>query len=301
MSGVSTTARARVINDCDAARAFVNDAKQSGRTVGVVMTMGALHAGHLSLVEAANRQCDVTVVTIYVNPTQFGPDEDLANYPRRLDADLAELSARSVDMVFVPSDDQMVEPGHSTFVQPPKVAEPWEGRCRPGHFRGVATIVLKLLQVIPADVAFFGQKDYQQFQVIRTMVNELHVPVQLECCPIVRDEDGLALSSRNVYLDEGQREQALALSRGLNLAAELYHQGERRAGLLAARIRNELVSADITRIDYVALVNPTTLVEVSHVDADTIVLIAAFVDSTRLIDNHRLGAGSIPSRRAQWQ
>lgn len=299
MSGVSTTAKPRVINDCDAAREFVNDAKRSGQTVGVVMTMGALHAGHLSLVEAANRQCDVSVVTIYVNPTQFGPDEDLANYPRRLEADLAELSSRSVDMVFVPSDDQMLGPGHSTLVQPPRVAEPWEGRCRPDHFQGVATIVLKLLHVIPAHVAFFGQKDYQQFQVIHKMVRELHLPVQPECCPIIRDENGLALSSRNVYLNENEREQSLALSRGLSLAAELYQQGEHGAGLLAARIRSELVSANITRIDYVALVDPTTLVEVSHVDADTIGLIAAFVGSTRLIDNHRLGAGSIASRHAQ--
>jgi pantoate--beta-alanine ligase len=299
MSGVNTKTKPHVTNDCDAARQFVNDARQSGQNVGVVMTMGALHAGHLSLVEAANRQCDVSVVTIFVNPIQFGPDEDLANYPRRLEADVAELSSRSVDMVFCPSDDQMVGPGHSTLVQPPKIAEPWEGRCRPGHFQGVATIVLKLLHVIPAHVAFFGQKDYQQFQVIRQMVRELHLPVQLKCCPTVRDEDGLALSSRNVHLDENERTQSLALSRGLSLAAELYEQGEQKAGLLAARIRSELISANITRIDYVALVDPTTLVEVSHVDADTIGLIAAFVGSTRLIDNHRLGAGPIVSRPGQ--
>ncbi len=295
MSGAIITAKPHVIRDCDVAREFVDDAKQAGKSVGVVMTMGAIHAGHLSLVDAANRHCDVSVVTIYVNPTQFGPHEDLSSYPRDLEADLVELESRSVDMVFVPSDDQMFAPGHSTLVQPPKVAEPWEGRVRPGHFQGVATVVLKLLHVIPAHFAFFGQKDYQQFQVVRTMVDELCLPVQLECCPVVRAPDGLALSSRNVYLSESERRQSLALSGGLSRAAELFQQGERKAGTLAARIRSELANASITRIDYVALVDPTTLAEVEHVDTNTIALVAAYAGTTRLIDNHRVGDGAIAS------
>ena len=282
-----------VTGDVDSVRHFVHERRQAGQTVGVVLTMGALHAGHLSLVDASNRQCDVTIVTIFVNPTQFVEGEDLDKYPRDLDSDVEALSSRSVDLVFAPTVQQMYAPDHSTVVQPPAIAESWEGRCRPGHFAGVATVVLKLLQIIPADVSYFGAKDYQQLKVIDTMVRELDVPVRIVGCPILRDADGLALSSRNAYLSASERRQARSLSKGLSVAAELFQQGERKASRLAACIRQHLADAGLTKVDYVALVDAETLSEVASVDQDTVALIAAFVGRTRLIDNRRLGDGPI--------
>jgi pantoate--beta-alanine ligase len=255
-----------------------------------------LHAGHLSLVAASNAQCDVTVVTIFVNPTQFGPHEDLENYPRQLDSDVEALSAWAVDLVFAPTKEQMYGAGRSTMIEPPAVAEPWDGRCRPGHFSGVLTIVLKLFHIVPADVAYFGTKDFQQLQVVRAMVRDLNVPVRIVACPTVRDADGLAMSSRNVYLSDAQRSQALSLSRGLSIAAELFQQGERRAAKLAACIRRQMADAGISRVDYVALVEPDTLAEVFTVDQETVALVAAYIGATRLIDNRRLGDGPIPVR-----
>lgn len=282
-----------VTGDVESVRRFVNESRQTGKTVGVVLTMGALHAGHLSLVDASVRQCDVTVATIFVNPTQFVLGEDLEKYPRDLDADVEALSSLSVDLVFAPTVEQMYAANHSTVVQPPAIADPWEGRCRPGHFAGVVTVVLKLLQIIPADASYFGTKDFQQIQVIGTMVRELNVPVRIVGCPIVRDSDGLALSSRNAYLSAPERRQALSLSKGLSVAAEMFQRGERKAARLAACIRQHLADAGLTKIDYVAVVDAETLSEVKTVDQETVALIAAFVGETRLIDNRRLGDGPI--------
>ncbi len=170
-------------------------------TIGLVPTMGALHEGHLSLVRRSVAECDYTVATIFVNPTQFGPQEDFSRYPRTLEADLAALAAEGTDLVFVPSAEQIFPPGFSTFVEPPDVAKLWEGRCRPGHFRGVATVVLKLFHLVAADVAFFGQKDYQQSRVIQDMARDLDLRVHIEICPTIREQDGLAMSSRNRYLN----------------------------------------------------------------------------------------------------
>lgn len=259
--------------------------KESGKTVGLVPTMGALHAGHLSLVERSVAECHVTVVTIFVNPTQFGPQEDFAKYPRNLDADLAQLGKLGVDVVFAPADDEMYPPGHSTFVEPPEVAHRLEGQCRPGHFRGVATIVLKLLNVIPADAAYFGQKDYQQCLVIRRMVEDLDLPVRIEVCPTLREPDGLAMSSRNVYLDAGQRERALAVSRSLTTAADLAAAGQRDAETIRQAMRDVLLTAGIQRIDYVALADRESLEEVQEVKGPVVALVAAYVGETRLIDN----------------
>src|SRR5262245_41735614 len=189
--------------------------RRQGRSVGLVPTMGALHAGHLSLVEIARRRADVVVATIFINPTQFGPSEDFRKYPRTLETDLQALSSVGCDLVFVPSPDEIYPHGFSTYIEPPAVAAPLEGVCRPGHFRGVATVVLKLFNLIPAHFACFGQKDYQQLLVIRRMVEDLALPIEIVACPTVHEQDGLAMSSRNRYLSPAQRQQALGLSQAL--------------------------------------------------------------------------------------
>lgn len=269
-------------------RAAVADLRRAGRTIGLVPTMGALHAGHVSLVEASRRDGHATVVTIFVNPTQFGPREDFQKYPRTLEADLDRLRPHDVALVFSPETKDMYPADSTTLVQVGSVAEPLEGQFRPGHFAGVATIVLKLFQIIPADVAYFGQKDYQQALVIQRMTADLNVPIRIEVCPIIRDADGLALSSRNVYLSPEQRQQALALSRSLELAADLVAQGERRADVILGQMRSQFTAAGIDRIDYVALANPQTLAPATTLDRPTIALIAAHIGATRLIDNRLL-------------
>jgi pantoate--beta-alanine ligase len=247
--------------------------------------MGALHAGHASLVSAARVECDVVVATIFVNPTQFGPHEDFQKYPRTLAADLEVLRDAGADLVFVPEADEIYRPGSSTSVDPPRVALPLEGECRPGHFRGVATVVLKLFLILPADVAYFGAKDYQQTLVVRHMVADLNVPIRVCVCPTVRETDGLALSSRNRYLTADERRQSLALSRGLRAAEALFRAGQREARVLEERIRDELSSAGIARIDYAAVADPDSLDRLARVGERAVALIAAHVGTTRLIDN----------------
>jgi pantoate--beta-alanine ligase len=285
------TRRPQVVADRDVLSQIVQSARRQGRTIGLVPTMGALHEGHLSLVRRSVAQCDVTFVTIFVNPTQFGPNEDFTRYPRTLEADVQMLARERADVVYTPAAEQIYRRGFSTYVDPPEVAQPLEGRCRPGHFRGVATIVLKLFHLIPADVAYFGQKDYQQSQVIQTMVRDLDVPIRVEVCPTVREPDGLAMSSRNRYLNPAERQQALALSRSLVLAEQRVREGQRNAVALRREMRSVLESAGITRIDYVALVDPSHLTDVDEVQDDTMALVAAFVGGTRLIDNRRMDEG----------
>ena len=265
--------------------AAVNQQKRMGKRVGLVPTMGALHEGHLSLVERCTSEADFTVVTIFVNPTQFAPSEDLDKYPRNLERDVALLNAYPVDVVFAPSVETMYPEGASTSVNPPAVATSLEGELRPAHFAGVATVVLKLFQLVPADVSYFGQKDYQQTRVIGDMIRDLNLPVKMQVCPIIREADGLALSSRNAYLSEQQRLQATALSRALFQVKSLYDQGESDATLLLQAANQTLADASINEIDYVALVNKQTLRPVEQVDDDTILLGAVYVGSTRLIDN----------------
>lgn len=270
-------------------RDAVAAARAAGRTIGLVPTMGALHDGHLSLVERSVAECHVTVVTIFVNPTQFRPGEDLDKYPRTLDTDVAALAKFGVDWVFVPSDDEMYPPGHSTFVEPPAVAQRLEGEHRPGHMRGVATIVLKLFNLIPADIAYFGHKDYQQSVVVRRMVEDLDVPIRIVVCPTVRDPDGLALSSRNAYMSPGEREQALAINHSLTAASKLIAGGERSGDVVRQHMREVLSDAGIGRIDYVALVDGDSLVEISEIAGPVVALVAAYVGKTRLIDNMAIG------------
>jgi pantoate--beta-alanine ligase len=265
-------------------------ARREGRSIGVVPTMGALHQGHLSLVEASVAKCDLTVVTIFVNPTQFGAGEDFAKYPRDLDADLARLATVSDDViVFAPSVDVIYPADHDTQVIVGAVARPFEGRCRPGHFAGVATIVLKLFQLVPADLAFFGQKDYQQALVVQRMVADLNVPIRVEVCPTVRDADGLALSSRNQYLSPQQRRQALSLSRSLRLAADLVAEGQDDAEVVLRRMRELIQQTGDVCIDYVALADPATLQPVSRIDRPVVALLAVRIGPARLIDNAIIG------------
>jgi len=285
----STTARQpRILTYASEIHALVRAARQAGKSIGLVPTMGAIHAGHLSLVEASVRDCDLTVATIFVNPTQFGQGEDLSHYPRSEAMDVKRLSEWNVDVVFIPQKGEMYPPGFSTYVKPPEVAAPLEGRCRPGHFQGVTTIVLKLFQLIPADIAYFGQKDYQQSLVIRHMVQDLNIPTRVFVCPTVRDASGIALSSRNDYLTDDEQQQAKALSQSLRVAAELVQQGQRDAAAIAARMRQVFADAGVVHVDYISLADPESLGEVQHITQPTMALVAARIGNTRLIDNELL-------------
>jgi len=265
--------------------AIVRLVRRDGKRIGFVPTMGALHDGHLSLVRASLDECDYTVVSIYINPSQFGAGEDLQQYPRTLDADREAVQACGADLVFAPSSEEVYPPGYATWVEVGSVAEPLEGECRPGHFRGVATVVLKLLNMVAPDVAYFGQKDYQQALVVRRMVEDLNVPVAIRVCPIVREPDGLAMSSRNRYLSPQAREQAAVLWQSLCLAGRLVEQGQRDAEAIAEQVRRLILSAGPARIDYVALADPETLRPVARVEGTTVLALAVRIEGTRLIDN----------------
>jgi pantoate--beta-alanine ligase len=259
--------------------------RRAGKRIGLVPTMGALHDGHLSLVRASKAECGCTVVSIYVNPTQFGPKEDFSKYPRTLEADLELLGECGADFVFVPDNDEMYPPGCATAVEVGAVAEPLEGQCRPGHFRGVATVVLKLLNMVQPDVAYFGQKDFQQSAVIRRMVADLNVPTTIRVCSTVRESDGLAMSSRNRYLSPAARQRALVLWHSLQTAVRLVEEGRRDASEIVAEMRDVIETAEDAQIDYVALVDPDTLQPVERIAARTLAVLAVKIENTRLIDN----------------
>lgn len=269
---------------------------RSGGTLGLVPTMGYLHEGHLSLVRRCRTENTSTVVSIFVNPTQFGPQEDLAKYPRDLDRDLCLLEAEDVDLVFAPEPEEMYAPDSSTWVEETALSRGLCGASRPGHFRGVCTVVLKLLNLVQPDRAYFGQKDFQQVQVIRRMVRDLDVPVEIVSCPIVREPDGLAMSSRNVYLSETQRGSALCLSRALERARLCFDQGERRADRLLGDVRAFLLEDPAVAVEYAELRDAMTLEPVEAADAPVVLALAARIGNTRLIDNavlaHGPGSGS---------
>jgi len=285
----------RLMTSSDETRAAVLAAKRAGETIGFVPTMGALHAGHLSLVEASLAACDRTVVSIFVNPTQFGPGEDLARYPRVLDQDLQRLEKLGCWLVFAPSAEEMYPNDSETFIDVGTVAAPLEGAARPDHFRGVATVVLKLFQIVPADRAFFGQKDYQQTLVIKQMVQDLGVPVDIEVCPTVREADGLAKSSRNAYLSTEQRQQALAIWQALQLAEQLHTAGMNDVGKMRDQLQQHFATMTGIEIEYIAFVEAGTVRPVFTITGPTVVAIAARVGQTRLIDNHLIGQEPIPS------
>ena len=273
-------------------RAACRCARQDQRRLGFVPTMGALHAGHLSLVRAARRQCESVAVSIFVNPTQFGPDEDFCSYPRTFERDRGLLEQEGVPILFVPSTEEIYPPGSTTFVEVKGLSEKLCGRSRPGHFRGVATVVAKLFNIVQPDFAFFGQKDAAQAVIIRRMVRDLDFDVQVMVCPIVREPDGLALSSRNAYLDPQQRKQATVLYRSLMRVQFLADRGESDSARLIAAALDEFKQEPEVRLDYFEIVDRETLDPVANTSQGALVAVAAFVGTTRLIDNIVLhGAG----------
>jgi pantoate--beta-alanine ligase len=281
----------QLVASCQQVQEMILQLRTTQQRIGLVPTMGALHDGHLSLVSAAREQCDFVVVTIFVNPAQFGPGEDLEQYPRLLENDLAQLAELDVDLVFAPPEKEIYPAGFSSRVDPPATAQPWEGAHRPHHFSGVVTVVSKLFNIIPADVAFFGQKDYQQAMVVQQLVRDLNFPIDIEICPIVRNQDGLALSSRNQYLEPDQRRQATVLSRCLQWAQQRVSEAERSTQQIKQGIQEQLREAGVEAVDYVAIVDPATLVEVEHLDEPAMLLLAVHVGNVRLIDNCRLVPG----------
>jgi pantoate--beta-alanine ligase len=251
--------------------------------------MGYLHEGHLSLVRQAKAGCDHVIVTIFVNPTQFGPKEDLSKYPRDLERDLGLLAPLGVDLVWTPSAEVMYPPGYQTWVEVEAMARPLEGAMRPGHFRGVTTVVAKLFNATQPHKAYFGQKDAQQAAVIRQMTRDLSYPIKIVVCPIVREADGLAMSSRNVYLDAEQRKAATALFRALSAARELYEAGERNAETLRGKMKEVLAGEPLAEVQYVSCADYDTLKELDEVKGKTLLSMAVFIGKTRLIDNFVLG------------
>ena len=257
----------------------------AGKTLGLVPTMGALHEGHLSLVRAAQASCDAVAVSIFVNPTQFGPKEDFASYPRTLEDDCRTLEGAGVDLVFAPSVQEMYPSDASTFVEVAGLSDRLDGASRPGHFRGVATVVAKLLNIFTPEHAFFGQKDAAQVAVLRKMVRDLRFAVELVVCPIVREPDGLAMSSRNRNLNDEQRRQALVLSRALLAVQQMAQSGEHESAKLLAEALRVLAREPAAQLDYCRIVDPDTLEDISNVGGGALVAVAARVGGTRLIDN----------------
>jgi pantoate--beta-alanine ligase len=266
--------------------AAVKAARKAGRTIGFVPTMGALHRGHVSLIERSVKHGDFVVVSIFVNPTQFGPKEDLAKYPRPLREDLRICKNHGVDVVFVPDAKEMYRQEELAWVDVHKISEPLCGCFRPGHFRGVATVCAKLFNIVQPDIAYFGQKDAQQLAMIRRMVADLNFPVKIVGCPTVREADGLALSSRNMYLSLEQRKDATCIYRSLKIAREMIESGRRNPKTIAAKIRKIITAAkSLSSIDYISIVDAETLQDVSHITGKVLIAIAARFGSTRLIDN----------------
>jgi pantoate--beta-alanine ligase len=273
-------------------RAACRAARREQPRLGFVPTMGALHAGHISLVRAARRQCDAVAVSIFVNPTQFGPKEDFSKYPRTLERDRELLEAEGVAILFAPSDQEMYPLGTTTFVTVEGMSEKLCGGSRPGHFRGVTTVVAKLFNIVEPDLAFFGQKDAAQVAIIRRMVRDLDLNVEIAVCPIVREPDGLAVSSRNAYLDPRQRQQATVLYRSLMRVQALADGGEKKSDLLIEAALEIFKQQPEVRLDYFEIVDPDTLDPVAGTGQGALVAVAAFVGTTRLIDNIVLRGGS---------
>jgi len=275
----------RVIHTIGEMRAASRDARAAGARLGLVPTMGALHEGHLSLVRAARAKSDVVAATIFVNPTQFGPNEDFSRYPRNLQNDSALLEREGVELIFAPAVEEMYSAGAITWVTVEGMSDRLCGASRPGHFRGVTTVVAKLFNIAEPDVAFFGQKDAAQAAIIRRMVRDLNMPVQIEVCPIVREPDGLAMSSRNSYLNAGDRSAALTLYRSLTRAEELFKSGEKDSAKLIAAGKKEFASQPAVRLDYFEIADPDSLEPLPAVDRPALAAVAAYIGKTRLIDN----------------
>ncbi|MDH7516164.1 MAG: pantoate--beta-alanine ligase [Bacteroidota bacterium] len=282
MTRIGTVAEMRIVSE---------SYRNQGKRIGFVPTMGALHEGHLSLVRIARERTDAVVVSVFVNPLQFGKGEDFDRYPRNLERDAALLERCGTDILFCPREEDMYAVGHCTYIDVERLSSVLEGEHRPGHFRGVTTVVAQLFNIVRPHVAVFGQKDAQQAVIIRQMIRDLHYDIEMIVAPIVREADGLAMSSRNAYLAPSERTAALSISRGLRKAEEMYRTGEKDAQVLARTVEREILSERDMRIDYVAVVNPETLVEVT-IASGAMIAVAARVGNTRLIDNTLLGQES---------
>jgi len=274
-----------IIQTVEWMKQVAREARAAGRVVGFVPTMGALHEGHLSLVRAAQQQCQPVVVSIFVNPKQFGPKEDLEKYPRQFEADRAMLESLGVDYLFAPSVAEMYPPGFSTYVDVEGISELHEGRSRPGHFRGVTTVVLKLLEIVGPRFAYFGRKDAQQARVVHKMATDLNLDAEIVVCPIVREADGLAISSRNAYLAPEERRAATVLNRALRAAQNEISAGERDTMRLIAAMRRELDAEPLASTDYAEVVDAHSFETVTRLRRACFLLLAVFIGTTRLIDN----------------
>jgi pantoate--beta-alanine ligase len=263
--------------------------KQEGKRIGLVPTMGYLHDGHLSLVRKVKDLCDVVVVSIFVNPTQFGPGEDFKRYPRDEEGDKAKLEGEAVDLLFIPEASDMYPSGYQTYVDVTEVSKGLCGDFRPGHFRGVATVVAKLFNIVKPDVAIFGEKDYQQLLVIKRMVEDLNFDIKIIPGVLIREEDGMAMSSRNTYLSPEERKRALILYRSLLKGKDLFQSGERKASILLKAVRESIKSMDGVTLQYVEIRDVETLEKIKNVDKPAVIALAAIVGSVRLIDNIIIG------------
>jgi pantoate--beta-alanine ligase len=270
-------------------RAVIATARARGERIGFVPTMGFLHEGHLRLVDEAKRAAGCVVMSLFVNPTQFGPNEDFSRYPRDVSGDAAKAEGRGVDLLFLPSVSEMYPTPPSLHILADDLPTRWEGEVRPGHFSGVLTVVAKLFNIVAPDVAVFGRKDFQQATLIRQMVREMNFPIEIVVAPTVREEDGLALSSRNTYLDAGARANGLALVKSLRAVTAAFAEGERLGSRLGDIGRETLATYPDVRVDYFAVVDPTAMKPVDTASADSVAVVAARVGPTRLIDNMVLG------------
>lgn len=264
---------------------FVSKFKLQGRSIGLVTTMGALHAGHLSLIRQARKENDIAAVSIFINPAQFGPKEDFKKYPRATAKDLRLCRQQGVDFVFMPRVDAMYPYSYQTYVEVRELSVGLCARHRPGHFKGVATVVAKLFNIIRPDIAYFGQKDYQQALIIKKMAADLNLPVRIKVMPIIREKDGLAMSSRNIYLNSEQRLDAAVLYRALNTARGMVKKGSADASKITAEMRKLILSVGQAKIDYIAIVDSRTLKPLAKARAGTLIAVAVWIGKTRLIDN----------------
>jgi pantoate--beta-alanine ligase len=275
----------KICKTIDDMRSASREARCERKRLGFVPTMGALHEGHLLLMRAAKAKCDVVAVSIFVNPLQFGPGEDLAKYPRTFERDTSLLEKESIDILFAPTPEEMYPAGAITYVTVEGLSDKLCGRSRPGHFRGVTTVVAKLFNIVEPDLAFFGQKDAAQATIIRRMVRDLNLPVEIAVYPIVREPDGLAMSSRNAYLSPQERKSALILHRALSEVKSRFDQGERNAANLIKTGKQLIAQEPAVRLDYFEIVDPATLDPIGELTKSVLVAVAAFVRNTRLIDN----------------
>ena len=275
----------KIINHIDKMKTYARIMKKENKLVGLVPTMGYLHEGHLSIIKAARNQSDIVIVSIFVNPVQFGPDEDFEKYPRDIKRDEELAKECGVDIIFYPKKEDMYPEGFSTYVDVEKLTKVLCGKSRPGHFRGVTTVVMKLFEIIKPDIAYFGQKDAQQAYVIKKMIEDLNMDIITKIMPIIREEDGLAMSSRNIYLTKSERKDASLIYKSLKLAEGLIGSGEINPKKIIKKMRDLLSEKPSLKIDYILIVDTKSLKEVTTVEGEVLIAIAVFIGKTRLIDN----------------